>query len=168
MDYIITTSGTSGTPKPVYVTSSSIKPNIVDIQNEFQLQTSDVIFLSSPFTFDPSLIDIFVSLLSGCVLVAVPSLHKLKYSANLVSHLSITVLQCTPSLFKLLLSSKKHMASSELRIVAVGGEQCSVSIRDTLKDLMINGVKVYHLYGLTEISVWQSLIKVFSKYYFVS
>ena len=105
VDYIITTSGTTGEAKAIFVTSSSLLPNIVDIQKAFGVHDKDAVLLCSPLTFDPSLIDVFVSLSAGCQLVVVPASQKLTHAAHMLEQLEISILQCTPSLAKMLLPS---------------------------------------------------------------
>ena len=94
--YVIRTSGSTGRPRTVYVTNSSIVPNIVDISGEWSLGCDDVVLLSSPSTFDPHIIDVFVSSISAANLLFIPR-------NILVSHVdidSVTVLHCTPSLLR--------------------------------------------------------------------
>ena len=85
-----------GSAKTVYVTNASIVPNIVSISQQWRLTHSEVVLLSSPPTFDPHLIDIFVSFSQGAQLLIWS--RKLLQSASL--HIpSLTVLHSTPSLF---------------------------------------------------------------------
>ena len=41
--------------------------------------------------------------------------------------------------------------------MAIGGEHCNTNARARLRTLLERGVRVYHMYGLTEMSVWQSM-----------
>ena len=175
--YIIQTSGTTGEPKPILVSNSSILPNIQDFNAAFQLNKNDVVFLSSPLTFDPSIIDIFLSLVSGAQLLVVKTSEKIKpdlYSTLLIEN-RVSVIQCTPSLLQNIfrpqtsvinrISSpsmivKPTVEKTSLRILAVGGEKCSFQVREILQRLCTEGTAVYQLYGLTEMSVWQSMVKL--------
>ena len=65
--YIIKTSGSTGQAKTVFVTNSSIVPNIRSISEEWKLTSSDCVLMSSPPTFDPHIIDVFVSFSEGKV-----------------------------------------------------------------------------------------------------
>lgn len=42
----------------------------------FQMTADDVVFLASPLTFDPSVVDMFLALSSGARLLVVPSMFK--------------------------------------------------------------------------------------------
>lgn len=40
-------------------------------RNEYKISSADVIFLSSPLTFDPSIVDVFLALSTGATLLIV-------------------------------------------------------------------------------------------------
>lgn len=99
--YVLHTSGTTGPPKTVRVPHECILPNILHLRwvscglggpgfvqvlfsgevfallrSLFQISADDVLFLASPLTFDPSVVDIFLALSSGARLLIVPALLK--------------------------------------------------------------------------------------------
>lgn len=45
-------------------------------RSSFQMSADDVVFLASPLTFDPSVVDIFLALSSGAQLLIIPSVIK--------------------------------------------------------------------------------------------
>ena len=47
-----------------------------------------------------------------------------------------------------------------LRTLAIGGEHCNADARSRLRTLLERGVRVYHMYGLTEMSVWQTMTRL--------
>lgn len=98
--YIIKTSGTSGQKKIVHVTYNSIKPNITSLSKILNITQHDVILSVTPISFDPFLIDLFLSLRIGASLVFVSD--GVRFDPNLFSKKSIgaTFLQTTPSLFQ--------------------------------------------------------------------
>lgn len=62
----------------------------------FEITQEDVLFLASPLTFDPSVVEIFVTLSSGASLLIVPASVKVlpsKLAAVLFSHHRVTILQ---------------------------------------------------------------------------
>ena len=63
--YIINTSGSTGQAKTVFVTNCSVVPNILSISQEWRITSSDCVLMSSPPTFDPHIIDMFVSFSQG-------------------------------------------------------------------------------------------------------
>ncbi|KAK7495282.1 hypothetical protein BaRGS_00013464 [Batillaria attramentaria] len=151
--YCITTSGTTGTPKIVRVPHACIVPNIVDLKREFKPGVGDVTFLTSPLTFDPSMIDIFVTLTSGAALLIVPSAVKMLADSLLTmlsSRHSVTILQRQ-------LQDTLFGENSALRVLVIGGEP--FPSRNTVLQSMssVNSTAVYNIYGITEVSCWASL-----------
>ena len=86
----------AGRAKTVYVTNASIEPNISSIAQHWRLSSSDVVLLSSPPTFDPHIIDIFVTFSQGAQLLMLT--RKMLQSTGLDLP-GLSVLHCTPSLF---------------------------------------------------------------------
>lgn len=60
--YAIATSGSTGIPKVVKVPHSCILPNITDLRRILYVTNSDKIAQLTNFTFDPSIVEIFLSL----------------------------------------------------------------------------------------------------------
>lgn len=62
----------------------------------FEVTHEDVLFLASPLTFDPSVVEIFVALSSGASVLIVPTSVKVvpsKLAAVLFSRHRVTILQ---------------------------------------------------------------------------
>lgn len=62
----------------------------------FEITQEDVVFLASPLTFDPSVVEIFIALSSGASLLIVPTSVKVlpsKLATVLFSHHRVTILQ---------------------------------------------------------------------------
>lgn len=57
----------------LFVTATQISPGIRSL---FQMGAEDVVFLASPLTFDPSVVDLFLALSSGAQVVIIPSVIK--------------------------------------------------------------------------------------------
>ncbi|BFZ15006.1 hypothetical protein BsWGS_18046 [Bradybaena similaris] len=162
--YSITTSGTTSAPKVVLVPHACILPNIIDLQNIFQLSIGDRVLLTSPLTFDPSIIDIFCTLSSGACLVIIPSEVKRRPDKLLdMIHCrqAITVMQATPTLIRSFCPSKLQKTllgpATALRVLALGGEQFPA--RESLMAwLHADNMRTqfYNLYGVTEVSCWAS------------
>ena len=157
------TSGTTGSPKPVYVPVASVLPNLVDITRELEICAGVHMLLSSPLTFDPGMIDVLTTLLTGATLVVIPRCDKL--GSDLYQEVfednQVNVLQCTPSLLRSIFVNIDQGVPHSLRKCAVGGEKSCARTKKILRTLLdTSRIDVYHLYGLTEMSVWQSMIKV--------
>lgn len=62
----------------------------------FQITPEDVLFMASPLTFDPSVVELFVTLSSGASLLIIPSVVKMmptKLAAVLFNHHRVSVMQ---------------------------------------------------------------------------
>lgn len=128
----------------------------------FKINSSDVIFWGTPLTFDPSLIEFLLALLNGACLVIVPYqvyVNPYLLYQSLFEVSGVTVLQMVPSVFcrwdeyqqRILLNNK------QLKILALGGEHFPVKILDIPRH---NELKLYNLYGTTEVSCWATIYEV--------
>ncbi|XP_069780714.1 beta-alanine-activating enzyme isoform X2 [Narcine bancroftii] len=165
--YILQTSGTTGAPKIVRVPHQCIVPNIQHLMSIFDISSDDVIFMASPLTFDPSIIEIFMALCSGATLLIVSPAIKLmpkRLTKVLFSHHNVSVMQATPTLIKSLgsniLKSVVLSTNSSLRVLALGGE--AFPSLHVLKNWCAEGNKtqIFNLYGITEVSCWATCYKI--------
>ncbi|XP_003415938.1 beta-alanine-activating enzyme isoform X2 [Loxodonta africana] len=165
--YVLHTSGTTGIPKIVRVPHVCIVPNIQHFRTLFEITQEDVLFLASPLTFDPSVVEIFVALSSGASLLVVPTSVRVlpsKLAAVLFSHHRVTVLQATPTLLKRfgshLIKSTVLSASTSLRVLALGGE--AFPSLTVLKNWRGEGNKtqIFNIYGITEVSSWATFYRI--------
>ncbi|KAJ7986472.1 hypothetical protein DPEC_G00340240 [Dallia pectoralis] len=161
--YVLHTSGTTGLPKTVRVPHKCIVPNILHLRSLFQVTPDDVVFLASPLTFDPSVVEIFLALSSGARLLIVPTV--IKKMPNRLAHVlfkkhKTTVLQVTPTLLgrfgRRVLQEQVLSDNSSLRVLALGGEACPS--RGLLHSWRQQGncTQIYNIYGITEVSCWAS------------
>ena len=141
--YVIHTSGSTGKPKAVRVIHRCIVPNITDLKEEFKLTSDDVILMASPFTFDPSIVDLFLGLSTGARLVMVqPSFKAMpERLARIMRHEKVSFLQATPSLFLRL--DPSSLTAGQLRLVVLGGEPFPPL--EILRSY--SGVQFYNIYG---------------------
>ncbi|XP_074848915.1 beta-alanine-activating enzyme isoform X4 [Carettochelys insculpta] len=165
--YILHTSGTTGIPKIVRVPHQCIMPNILHLQSLFKITPDDMLFMASPLTFDPSVVELFVALTSGASVLIVPNPIKmmpLKLSAALFHRHRVTVLQVTPTFLRgfgaQLIKSTVLSASTSLRILALGGEAFpALNVLRSWKGRE-NKTHVFNLYGITEVSSWATCYKI--------
>ncbi|XP_034036379.1 beta-alanine-activating enzyme [Thalassophryne amazonica] len=165
--YVLHTSGTTGLPKIVRVPHKCIVPNIIDLRSLFQMNTDDVIFLASPLTFDPSVVEIFLALSSGAQLLVVPTVIKKiphRLAQVLFGKHRTTVLQVTPTLIGRfghhILKEEVLSSGSSLRVLALGGEACpSPALLKSWRHIA-NKTHIYNIYGVTEVSCWASCYKI--------
>lgn len=165
--YVLHTSGTTGIPKIVRVPHECIVPNIQHFQVLFDITQEDVLFLASPLTFDPSVVEIFLALSSGASLLIVPTSIKLlpsKLASVLFSHHRVTVLQATPTLLRRfgskLIKSNVLSATTSLRVLALGGEAFpSLTVLRSWRGEG-NKTQIFNVYGITEVSSWATIYRI--------
>ncbi|XP_057696637.1 beta-alanine-activating enzyme isoform X1 [Corythoichthys intestinalis] len=163
--YVLHTSGTTGPPKIVRVPHECILPNILHLRRLFEVSCNDVVFLASPLTFDPSVVEIFLALSSGAQLLIVPAVLK-KIPRQLCSLLfrrhKTTLMQVTPTLLSRFgprrLRQEVLSRDSPLRILALGGEACPSGLNAWRHE--DNTTLMFNLYGITEVSCWATCYKI--------
>lgn len=143
--------------------------NLAFYRKIYELNEKDVIFVSSPPTFDPFMIDICLALQYGASLVMVD--NSLRCNSSLLLDILfpletehyITLMQITPSLFMRWkadeIKCRIFSSSSRLRILAFGGEPFPTtnSISNWIDSKM---PRIFNLYGLTEMSCWSSIYEI--------
>ncbi|NXF99963.1 ACSF4 enzyme, partial [Sakesphorus luctuosus] len=165
--YVLHTSGTTGIPKIVRVPHKCIVPNIQHLKSIFEITQEDVLFLASPLTFDPSVVELFMALTSGASILVVPNTIKMmpvELSAALFHHHHVTVLQATPTLLRMFgahtIKSTVLSANTSLRVLALGGEAFPLlSLLKSWKHKE-NKTSIFNLYGITEVSSWATCYKI--------
>ncbi|XP_061540713.1 beta-alanine-activating enzyme isoform X1 [Phycodurus eques] len=165
--YVLHTSGTTGLPKIVRVPHQCILPNILHLRCLFEVSSGDVVFLASPLTFDPSVVDIFLALSSGAQLLVVPAVLKKipkRLSELLFRRHATTIMQVTPTLLSRfgprLLRRDLLSRGSPLRVLALGGEACPSASALNAWRHEDNATAVFNVYGVTEVSCWATCYEI--------
>ncbi|KAK9300214.1 hypothetical protein QLX08_006989 [Tetragonisca angustula] len=165
--YAISTSGSTGTPKVVKVLHSCIVPNILDLSKVLTITNRDKIFQFTNFTFDPSIVEIFLALSNAATLFMVSKLLKNDPYRLLKEAYSnqITIMQVTPSVFMYSWTAESLKTSilsnnSLLRAILFGGEPFpKLELLSEAKH-PCNNTKIYNVYGITEVSCWASINEI--------
>ncbi|XP_018342023.1 PREDICTED: acyl-CoA synthetase family member 4 isoform X1 [Trachymyrmex septentrionalis] len=165
--YAIATSGSTGTPKVVKVPHSCILPNIVDLKKILDITSSDKIAQLTNFTFDPSIIEIFLNLCYAATLFMVSKALKNETVRLLekIFHARVTVLQITPSLLFHQWSTERLKTTildkdSKLRILLLGGESFPSMKLLSEASHPRNTTRLFNIYGITEVSCWSSINEI--------
>ena len=164
--YVFFTSGSTGEPKAIEGRHKGLSHFIHWEIHEFKLKEDVRVSQFAPLTFDVSLRDIFVPLLSGGTLCIPPRDYK-RQLPQLIDWLSssrVTLVHIVPSLFRLLTEECRQNPSfvaalSSLKTVLLAGEP--LWGRDVLAWWSLFGEKVelVNLYGPTE----TTLAKIFNR-----
>jgi len=154
--YILYTSGSTGKPKGVMI-SHNVALSFVDWGSEvFQPEPADIFSNHSPFHFDLSIFDLYVSIKHGASVVLIgDELGKQPIGlVDLIAHHRITIWYSTPSILRLLLEFGKmeRFPYPALRKVLFAGEVFPVKHLRELKRIWPTQ-RFFNLYGPTETNV---------------
>ena len=155
--YIIYTSGSTGTPKGVEIPHQAAVNFLRSMENNPGLSKSDRLLAVTTLSFDISLLEMFLPLLTGATVVIAggDDVKDGRRLANLLEEEDITVMQATPATWQLLLDSGWE-GKSDLRIFC-GGE----ALTRTLANTLVNSAdELWNLYGPTETTVWSTVEKI--------
>ncbi|WP_445570704.1 non-ribosomal peptide synthase/polyketide synthase [Pseudomonas sp. E102] len=152
--YVIYTSGSTGKPKGVMVRHGALSNFITSMIAQPGLAASDRMLSLTTFSFDIFGLEIYGPLCAGASIVLTgQNVHQDPQAVlALVEHHDISVLQATPSSWRMLLD---HERASVLagRTFLCGGEALPQELAQRLLAL---SPKLWNLYGPTETTIWSA------------
>ena len=155
--YIIYTSGSTGTPKGVEIPHRAAVNFLRSMEKTPGLSEKDRLLAVTTLSFDISLLEMFLPLLTGATVVIAggDDVKDGRRLANILEEEDITVMQATPATWQLLLDSGWE-GKSGLRIFC-GGEALPRSLANSLVN---SADELWNLYGPTETTVWSTVEKI--------
>ncbi|XGW10442.1 hypothetical protein V3C99_012158 [Haemonchus contortus] len=162
--YVIKTSGSTGKPKLVGVPYSCIEPNIEDFRERLSISHEDIILGSTSFLFDPSMVEMFLSFVSGALLLLVPDNFRSQphLLSGILRKYTPSIVQLTPSVLSILDDSTLAWMLGELspiRCLLVGGENFPLNLVNRFRTSS-NTTQIFNVYGVTEVSCWAAISEV--------
>lgn len=156
--YIIYTSGSTGKPKGVKVQNCAMINFLESMAKTPGFSNNDRLLAVTTLSFDISVLELFLPLIvGGTTIVASSEGSKDGESlANLIEKHKITVMQATPSTWRLLLASSwgdENNASKNHLKALCGGEPLPPSLAD---ELLPSVSELWNMYGPTETTVWST------------
>jgi amino acid adenylation domain-containing protein len=152
--YVIYTSGSTGRPKGVGVSRSALTNFATAFSRRIGLLPIDVLVAVTSLTFDISVLEFFVPIISGArVVVADEETVKDGYLLKaLMIESEATHLQATPATWRMLVEA--GWTGGAITRVLCGGEALPA---DLATELTRQRAQVWNLYGPTETTVWSSM-----------
>ncbi|WP_370221653.1 amino acid adenylation domain-containing protein [Kitasatospora sp. MAP12-22] len=155
--YVIYTSGSTGQPKGVGIDHGSLIRFFAGMEQSCPLGRNDTIAALTSISFDISTVELLLPLVLGSRIVVITKEQSLdaRELADLVRDHGVTVLQATPTSWRMLVEAGGDWGS--LTHAMSGGEPLSTELAAKLLD---RGLRVWNLYGPTEATVWSSLAEI--------
>ncbi|MEN5219755.1 amino acid adenylation domain-containing protein [Stenotrophomonas sp. TWI602] len=150
--YVIYTSGSTGEPKGVLIEHRAIVNRLEWMREHYAFQADDRILQKTPATFDVSVWEFFLPLISGATLVvAPPEAHRDPLAlAALIREHAITTVHFVPSMLATFLAAPAARGL-QLRRVFTSGEALDAALRDRFHATV--QAELNNLYGPTEAAV---------------
>jgi enterobactin synthetase component F len=158
--YVIYTSGSTGEPKGVLIEHRAIVNRLLWMRSHYGIGADERILQKTPATFDVSVWEFFLPLISGATLViAAPGVHRDPQALTaLIIAEHITTLHFVPSMLDAWLQVP-DVRGLVLRRVFTSGEALDASLRDRFHAQV--HAELHNLYGPTEaavdVSAWPAL-----------
>jgi amino acid adenylation domain-containing protein/non-ribosomal peptide synthase protein (TIGR01720 family) len=152
--YVIYTSGSTGQPNGVVNNHRGVLNRLIWMQRQYEVDSADVILQKTPYSFDVSVWEFLLPLLTGARLVlARPDGHRdPAYLAELIRAESVTTTHFVPSMLRVFLDEIDVASCTSLRRVFCSGEALSADLaRRFLGSGTTSGL--YNLYGPTEAAI---------------
>jgi len=150
--YVIYTSGSTGAPKGVVVQHDAIVNRLLWMQAQYRFDTTTRCLQKTPATFDVSVWEFFLPLISGGVLViAPPEAHKdPAWLADIIRRQQVDTVHFVPSMLSAFLAepTARHVP---LKQVFCSGEALPAAVRDRFHQTLT--ATLHNLYGPTEAAV---------------
>ncbi|MFF6785557.1 amino acid adenylation domain-containing protein [Streptomyces sp. NPDC012510] len=158
--YVIYTSGSTGTPKGVRVDHASLAHLFDEINARYGIGPADRVLQFAAVSFDTSIEQIFVALLSGAALVLPDHLWAPSDLADRLTAYGVTVMDLTPSYWRAFLSElSRRPADLAVRLTIVGGSAVHAEDCRTALELMPRS-RLVNAYGLTETTITSCTMEI--------
>ena len=155
--YVIYTSGSTGKPKGVQIPHRAVVNFLQSMAREPGMSAEDRLLSVTTMSFDIFGLELFLPLTTGARVILADRDDAMdgQRLGELIDLHAVTVMQATPSTWRLLVDSGWSGRSS-LRMLC-GGEALP---RDLVAPLLELGGELWNLYGPTETTIWSTVFRV--------
>ncbi|TNV64185.1 non-ribosomal peptide synthase/polyketide synthase, partial [Corallococcus exiguus] len=152
--YVIFTSGSTGRPKGAMNAHAGVVNRLLWMQGALPLSPGDAVLQKTPFSFDVSVWEFFLPLMTGArLVVARPGGHQEPdYLADLLAREHITVTHFVPSMLQAFLEAPGLQQCTSLRQVVCSGEALPLELAERCL-ARLPRARLHNLYGPTEAAV---------------
>ena len=155
--YLIYTSGSTGKPKGVQVSHSAVVNFLSSMRVSPGLDVRDTLLSVTTSSFDIFGLELWLPLTTGAKVVIAPQELGMDGSqlAKLMATCNVTVMQATPSTWRILLESGWE-GDAGLRILC-GGEPWP---EELATQLLPKCLSLWNMYGPTETTIWSAVHRI--------
>lgn len=155
--YVIYTSGSTGKPKGVEIGHKALLNFLLSMQQTPGIQDTDTLFAVTTYSFDISILEFFVPLISGaCVYIASnETLKDPEKTIQTIEKINPSIIQATPSFYQLLFNAG-WKGNKRLKVLC-GGDLLS---EDLAGQLLKDCGSLWNMYGPTETTIWSSVKQI--------
>lgn len=152
--YGIYTSGSTGQPKGVINEHAGLYNRLLWMRDDLGIGANDVILQKTPYTFDVSVWELLMPLITGSRLVfARPEGHKdPQYLQELIDREQVSIVHFVPSMLGIFLEELDSGKCESLRHVVCSGEALPATTVAECKE-KLPWVRIHNLYGPTEAAI---------------
>ncbi len=152
--YAIYTSGSTGQPKGVLNDHAGLYNRLLWMRDDLAISTAQVLIQKTPYTFDVSVWELLMPLITGSKLVfARPDGHKdPDYLRELIEAQQVEIIHFVPSMLAAFLATSQTGQCLSLRHVVCSGEALPVQRVLEFKQIFPH-CRLHNLYGPTEAAI---------------
>ncbi|WP_316814877.1 amino acid adenylation domain-containing protein [Pedobacter nyackensis] len=155
--YILYTSGSTGLPKGVQITHSSLVNFLLSMQKEPGIDEKDIVLAITTISFDIAGLELYLPLITGAE-IALADTDTARNGITLfqfIKDAKVTIMQATPSTWRMLMDAGWDDC---LPIKALcGGEPLA---KDLAEKLLKRCSSLWNMYGPTETTIWSTLKEI--------
>jgi amino acid adenylation domain-containing protein len=154
--YVLYTSGSTGKPRGVAIEHRSLLNFLGDMEKRLSLKAEDHWLSVTALTFDISVLELCLPLLTGATVTVIPWLEAMdgEALARRLDSGEYTWMQATPSVWRLVVDG--GWKGGDVSVLC-GGEALSLELA---KALQARAGRFWNVYGPTETTIWSTALEI--------
>jgi amino acid adenylation domain-containing protein len=162
--YIIYTSGSTGQPKGVMIAHQALSNHCRVMKEQFQITPTDNVLQFSAYSFDQSIEQILVTLISGATLfIRGPEIWTPEEFIRVIDEQQLTVVNIQPAYWLQWAQAammKTPPVAQSLKLVIIGGDAILPEHIHLWSKTPMKGIRLLNAYGPTETTITASTFEI--------